>query len=346
MSQKMISINMDVRIFFDLDGVLADMETGLMNNPDVAKLRTELDNLIESDFPEYKNLVDDDIKSKFKKELEINPQSGVKSLKKAFNNYTSKVFSTASKPGFYFNLPLMPGAVEMVRKANELVGKKSHILSSPVGDETDPNNPSVQEKKDWVKKHFGDHIDQIIITSDKGKVVEGKSDILIDDRPKYVEKFTSAGGTAILHKEWTDSISKLQQILKSFESKRIMTFESFLRNIKSFQLFETAFEPTLRTISREMENFVEVRRGGSEPRLFVKSGRESDYESSRSSRNIARSNNDTIMMVDEDTLFIYDYGDLFGRADLKVVLDQFKRMFGLSQSRVIYYDSQGNTKYL
>lgn len=219
---------MEVNIYFDLDGVLADMESGLMQNPEVQVLRKMLDDLIDTKFTDYKNLVDDDIKSKFKAELESNPNSEVKELKKAFNKYTSKVFSVASKPGFYFNLPLMPGAKEMVEVANNLAGKKSHILSSPVGDESDENNPSVIEKKDWVKKHFGELIDQVIITSDKGKVVKGKSDILIDDRPKYVEKFTSSGGLAILHTEYRDSISKLQSILKQFESKKfIFTYQSF-----------------------------------------------------------------------------------------------------------------------
>lgn len=219
---------MEVTIYFDLDGVLADMHSGLMRNPELVGLRQILDDLINTKFTDYKGLVDDDIKSKFKAELESNPTSEVKELKKAFQKYTSKVFSIASKPGFYFNLPLMPGAVEMVKKANELTGKLSNILSSPVGDEEDENNPSVKEKRDWVEKHFPGMIAEVIITSDKGRVVKGKSDILIDDRPKYYEKFTSAGGTAILHTEWIKSISQLESILRQFESRKfVMTFEAF-----------------------------------------------------------------------------------------------------------------------
>jgi 5'(3')-deoxyribonucleotidase len=225
---------MEVNIYFDLDGVLADMEAGLMKNPEIVDLRKIVDDLIQTKFTDYKDLVDDDIKSKFKSELESNPNSEVKELKKAFNKYTSKVFSIASKPGFYFNLPLMPGAVEMVQSANEMTGKLSNVLSSPVGDESDENNPSVKEKRDWVDKHFPSMFNEVIITSDKGRVVKGKSDILIDDRPKYVEKFTSAGGTAILHTEYKDSISKLQNILKQFESKKwVMTFESFKNKSKN-----------------------------------------------------------------------------------------------------------------
>lgn len=217
-----------IRIFFDLDGVLADMEGGLRKNPEIVQLRNDLDTIISSKFKNYEGLVDDDIKSKFKSELEIDPNSPVKELKKVFNKYTSKVFSIAAKPGFYRNLPLMPGAKEMVLKAAELSGRLPHILSSPVGDENDINNPSVIEKRDWVKEHFGGMIDQVIITSDKGKVVESKSDILIDDRPKYVEKFTSAGGTAILHTDYRKSILELQNLIPKLESKKvIMNYNSF-----------------------------------------------------------------------------------------------------------------------
>jgi 5'(3')-deoxyribonucleotidase len=223
-------------IYFDLDGVLADMESGLMQNAEVKALRVIVDDLISSKFTDYKGLVDDDIKTKFKAELESNPESEVKELKKAFSKYTSKVFSVASKPGFYRNLPLMPGSVEMVKKAGELSGELPNILSAPVGDENDLNNPSVVEKKEWVAEHFGELVNEVIITIDKGKVVKSKDDILIDDRPKYVEKFESAGGTAILYK---DSVQATAELVKLIESKPpvvekvsnkrwVKTFESFI----------------------------------------------------------------------------------------------------------------------
>jgi 5'(3')-deoxyribonucleotidase len=223
----------EVRIFFDLDGVLADMEGGLKQNPIINELRAVVDELIDTKFSEYKGLVDDDIKTKFKAELEQNPESPVKELKKAFQKYTSKVFSIAAKPGFYRNLPLMPGAVEMVKKAAELTGKLPNILSAPVGDENDPNNPSVLEKKEWVEEHFGGLVDEVIITIDKGSVVEGKTDILIDDRPRYVDKFTNAGGTAILHTDYTKSISELESLVNQMsavsERKFVKTYKNFVK---------------------------------------------------------------------------------------------------------------------
>ena len=219
-------------IYFDLDGVLADMESGLMQSPEVKALRVILDDLISSKFASYEGLVDDDIKSKYKAELEANPESEVKELKKAFNKYTSKVFSVAAKPGFYRNLPLMPGAVEMVKTAGDMAGELPNILSAPVGDENDMNNPSVVEKKEWVAEHFGDLVGEVIITIDKGRVVKDKNDILIDDRPKYVEKFEAAGGTAILYKNSDQATAELSRIIGSapvVEKRYIKMYEQFIK---------------------------------------------------------------------------------------------------------------------
>ena len=219
-------------IYFDLDGVLADMESGLMQSPEVKALRVILDDLISSKFSSYEGLVDDDIKSKYKAELEANPESEVKELKKAFNKYTSKVFSVAAKPGFYRNLPLMPGAVEMVKKAGEMAGELPNIISAPVGDENDMNNPSVVEKKEWVAEHFGELVGEVIITIDKGRVVKDSNDILIDDRPKYVEKFEAAGGTAILYKNSDQATAELARLIGSapvVEKRYIKMYEQFIK---------------------------------------------------------------------------------------------------------------------
>ena len=219
-------------IYFDLDGVLADMESGLMQSPEVKALRVILDDLISSKFSSYEGLVDDDIKSKYKSELEANPESEVKELKKAFNKYTSKVFSVAAKPGFYRNLPLMPGAVEMVKKAGDMSGELPNILSAPVGDENDMNNPSVVEKKEWVAEHFGELVGEVIITIDKGRVVKDSNDILIDDRPKYVEKFEAAGGTAILYKNSDQATAELARLIGSapvVEKRYIKMYEQFIK---------------------------------------------------------------------------------------------------------------------
>ena len=95
------------------------------------------------------------------------------------------------------------------------------------------NNPSVVEKKEWVAEHFGELVGEVIITIDKGRVVKDSNDILIDDRPKYVEKFEAAGGTAILYKNSDQATAELARILGSalpvVEKRYIKMYEQFIK---------------------------------------------------------------------------------------------------------------------
>lgn len=205
--------NNQVQVWFDLDGVLADMQGSLDSNSKLIDLRKNLDDLIDVKFPDYKGLSDDEIKAKFKAELMEDPNNQeLKQLKRTFREYNNYVFVIAGVKGFYANLSLMPNAHEMVKKAYEITGVKPNILSSPAGDENDPDNPSVIEKKEWVHKNFGDMINHIEITTDKPRVVRSKGDILIDDRTKYVDSFRNAGGSAILFKDATSAMHELVKL--------------------------------------------------------------------------------------------------------------------------------------
>jgi 5'(3')-deoxyribonucleotidase len=202
-----------IQVWFDLDGVLADMEGALNSNAEMIALKEKLDKLVGEKFPDWANLSNDELKEKFKAGLEQDPNNAdLKELKKAHREYTNYVFKLAGKEGFYAGLALMPGAVELVQRANQIVGKKPHILTAPAGNENDPNNPSVIEKRAWVGDNFGDLVDHVEVTTDKGRVVKSKYDILIDDRTKYVDKFTSAGGSAILYKNANQAAAELQKL--------------------------------------------------------------------------------------------------------------------------------------
>jgi 5'(3')-deoxyribonucleotidase len=207
------NIQEQIHVWFDLDGVLADMDGALNSNAEMIALKEKLDKLVGEKFPDWANLSNDELKEKFKAGLEQDPNNvDLKELKKAHREYTNYVFKLAGKAGFYAGLTLMPGAVELVQKANQIVGKKPSILTAPAGNENDPNNPSVIEKKQWVNDNFGNLVDHIEVTTDKGRVVKSKYDILIDDRTKYVDKFTSAGGSAILYKDANQAAAELQKL--------------------------------------------------------------------------------------------------------------------------------------
>jgi len=219
--------NTPLQFFFDLDGVLADMEQGLQQNSKIVSLRKRLDDLIKNDYPQYKNLVDDKIKEKLKKELppDAPKDHPLRPLKRAFNDYRNSVFGVAAKEGFYKNLPLMPGTKEMLKAAQKISGKKPHILSSPVqGD-----NTSVQEKIDWVQTNFKGLVNKIIIDTNKGKYAKSKGDVLIDDRPKYVTEFESAGGSAILHKNYNTTIKEMEKFKQNEQLNRTQMLAGIIK---------------------------------------------------------------------------------------------------------------------
>jgi len=209
-------INQDnqIQVWFDLDGVLADMEKGIENNEQIQDKKKALDDIINNnkEFDSFRGLNNDLLKLKIKSELEKNPENiELKKLKKAYKEYNSSIFRVAGKPGFYINLELMDKAKEMLVKAKELTGVKPNILTAPAGNENDPKNPSVLEKTQWVENNFGGLINKLEITIDKGRVVTSKNDILIDDRQKYVDKFLNAGGTGILFKNPEQAMNELEK---------------------------------------------------------------------------------------------------------------------------------------
>lgn len=231
-------IKTSLQFFFDLDGVLADMEKGLQQNPKIVSLRKRLDDLIKNEYPQYKNLVDDEIKEKLKTELppDAPKDHPLRPLKRAFNDYRNSVFGVAAEEGFYKNLPLMPGTKEMLEAAQKISGKKPHILSSPVqGD-----NTSVQEKIDWVETNFKGLVDKIIIDTNKGKYAKSKNDVLIDDRPKYITEFESAGGSAILHKNYNTTIKEMEKFKQNEHTIRLID----LLNEGLFDFFPKKEKPT------------------------------------------------------------------------------------------------------
>ena len=82
------SDSQEVQVWYDLDGVLADFEGSLKYNEELQSFRSDFDKLVDDEFPEYKNLDNDEIKSKFKKDLEENSENeDIKRLKKVFNKY-------------------------------------------------------------------------------------------------------------------------------------------------------------------------------------------------------------------------------------------------------------------
>lgn len=81
-----------------------------------------------------------------------------------------------SAPGFFANLPEVPGGIEAVKQIQAL-GHYVLICTSPLS-----SNPTCeQDKKEWVKNHLGnDWVPRVRVVNDKTLVF---GDYLIDDKP-------------------------------------------------------------------------------------------------------------------------------------------------------------------
>lgn len=102
------------------------------------------------------------------------------------------------EPGFFRDLPVIPGAHQWV---NALVNSKlydCHILTKPLKD----SSHCYFEKVQWIKAHFPALSGKIILTQDK-ELLAGKDRILIDDSAfKWKDPWEKKGGLFI-HYDYT-----------------------------------------------------------------------------------------------------------------------------------------------
>jgi len=91
--------------------------------------------------------------------------------------YKDHVQEIYLSPGFYRNLPPLPGAIKALREIKNILNNV-FLCTSPM---LPKYENCVLEKFHWVYEHLGSEwVDNIILTRDKTIV---KGDILIDDKP-------------------------------------------------------------------------------------------------------------------------------------------------------------------
>jgi hypothetical protein len=107
----------------------------------------------------------------------------------------------ASAPDFYFNLPLMPDAMELfdaVRSLNPII-----LTGLPRG------NWAADQKVRWAAQHFpGTRIITTMARDKRNHAKEG--DVLVDDMLRHRHLWEEVGGVFIHHRSAAESIEQLK----------------------------------------------------------------------------------------------------------------------------------------
>ena len=151
---------------------------------------------------------------------------GVEHWKELTNDKTkdlkSEVIARITGTNFFETLPKFPTADNLVKMIKDFTGGTYSINTSPLrGD----NENSAKYKKVWINKHL-EQPKEIVVTGRKESWAINKQtkqpNILIDDRPINIQRWTQAGGFGILYQANRDSLSKVQQGLQTYKSKHMI----------------------------------------------------------------------------------------------------------------------------
>jgi len=172
------------KIYFDMDGVLADFDRGIR----------ELCNIEPLD-QAHKTEVDDD-----------------------------KMWAAIKNVGhFYDNLEIMPGAKHMYNVIYNRYPGSCEILSgipkSRRGIET-----AGEDKEKWAHRLIDRNINvNIVYREEKKNYVTGRDCILIDDLEKNIKEWETCGGTGILYKSPEETLQRLKEIETNLGGNRILS---------------------------------------------------------------------------------------------------------------------------
>ncbi|MGN1147762.1 MAG: hypothetical protein ACI4TB_05025 [Lachnospiraceae bacterium] len=161
------------KIYFDMDGVLADFEAGIK---------------------------------------ELCGLEPVNQAKKTPKQDDEMFAAMRQVPHFYDKLKPMPGAIEMFNLIYEKQKDKCEILSGIPKPKRGIENAG-EDKRSWVRRVLSPEIVvNIVYREEKKNYCLGPEYVLIDDFQKNIKEWEALGGTGIWHQDVESSLEKLQEL--------------------------------------------------------------------------------------------------------------------------------------
>jgi 5'(3')-deoxyribonucleotidase len=117
---------------------------------------------------------------------------------------------------FFETLPVFPFAKKLVDLVKSYTGGEYYINTSPLRDDMENSR---KYKTKWLQKHNFVPNDIIVTKRKESYAIDkqtGLPNILIDDRPKNLEKWIAKGGFGIRYKANEDSIKIVEKGLKLY----------------------------------------------------------------------------------------------------------------------------------
>ena len=169
---KMIREKGELRmIYFDMDGVLADFDRGVVELCGMRQL------------PQDESRTDEEDALMWEKIREVGH--------------------------FYDKLEPMPGAVEMFRKVYDLFGAKCEILTGIPKPERGIVT-SAEDKVAWTRRILSDNVKvNTVARKDKKLFCTGPDSILVDDLEKNITEWKAEGGTGILFRNAEQAMEEI-----------------------------------------------------------------------------------------------------------------------------------------
>ena len=133
----------------------------------------------------------------------------------------TEVIKKITGTNFFETLPKFNTADQLIKIVTDFTGGIYSINTSPLrGD----NKNSAYYKKVWIGKHLPKP-QEIIVTGRKESYAMNKNNkpnILVDDRPINIQRWTGRGGYGILYQANKDSIDKVKNALEDYKKKYLI----------------------------------------------------------------------------------------------------------------------------